>query len=491
MRFTRLYMATAAVSLVACAKQPTTTPADSQTTDQSWRKTTPEPLAERPFVVPEPVSGTLSNGIQVVMVENHEVPLVYVRLTLNVGGFMDPADRPGLASVTMDMLNEGANGQSAAEISAALAQLGSSLGSSAGSDGAQVALTTLSSKLEPSLDLMTHVALQPDFPADDWELMQSKLLQDLEAQKKDPNSINSRAWSKLLYGEQYLGHHPTSDGYTDMTTEDMKSWYDAYFDPSQAIILVGGDTTLAEIQPLLEARFGSWEADAQADPAIVLPTTDNLPEQQGGTIYLIDSPGAAQSVIRAGTFVGNRLDSDYADFTLANHVIGGQFSARINLNLREDKGWTYGARSWTTYNHLPGLWSVRTSVVTPHTKDAVVEIIGEIDRSLGESPITQDELSRSIEGMLGTRPLSFEKPDFLLDQTKNIHRYGLPKDWLATHDARFREVNLEQAQQAWNQHISTEKMTWVIVGDLATIQPSLAELGLPMVQIDADGQPVP
>ena len=107
MRFTRLYMATAAVSLVACAKQPTTTPADSQTTDQSWRKTTPEPLAERPFIVPEPVSGTLSNGIQVVMVENHEVPLVYVRLTLNVGGFMDPADRPGLASVTMDMLNEG------------------------------------------------------------------------------------------------------------------------------------------------------------------------------------------------------------------------------------------------------------------------------------------------------------------------------------------------------------------------------------------------
>ena len=224
-----------------------------------------------------------------------------------------------------------------------------------------MALTTLSSKLEPSLDLMTQVALQPDFPADDWELMQSKLLQDLEAQKKDPNSINSRAWSKLLYGEQYLGHHPTSDGYTDMTTEDMKSWYDAYFDPSRRSFPLAAIPRSPKFSRSSKPN-GSWETDAQAIPQSFFQRRTTYPNnrvERFTSSIVLERPISH----RAGTFVGNRLDSDYAAF-LANHVIGGQFSARINFNLRKTKD---GLRC--LLDHLQPSTrslSVRTSVVTPH-----------------------------------------------------------------------------------------------------------------------------
>jgi zinc protease len=189
--------------------------------------------------------------------------------------------------------------------------------------------------------------------------------------------------------------------------------------------------------------------------------------------------------------VCSRTDDDYAAFTLANHVIGGQFSARINLNLREDKGWTYGARSSTSHNHLPGVWSVRTNVVTEHTGDAVQEILAELSGSLSDRPITLEELERSKDSMLGTWPLSFEQPSYLLDQTRDIDRYGLPADWLSGNEARFRSVSIEHARESWASHIVPDNLTWVIVGDLEQIHPQLSDLGIRMVKIDANGSTQP
>jgi zinc protease len=492
-----LELSLVSLALLACPRQtPEITPEPPASEETSaWRNTPPEPLEARPFVLPEPVEGSLSNGIPIVVVENHEVPLVYVRLTLDVGGYMDPSDLAGLASVTMDMLNEGAGEWSAAELSTELRRMGSSLGSSAGNDGAQVGITCLKSQLEPTLDLMASVALHPNFPDADWDLMRSKRIQDLKASRKNPRQMNARAWSHLMYGDRYLGQLSNEAAYEGMSTELMADWHQRNLQPFNAILLVGGDTTLAKIQPLLEARFGSWGSGAESlnanglNPA--LPQVSDLPEHEGSTIFLVDSPGAAQSVIKVGTFVSSRLDQDYAAFTLANHVIGGQFSARINLNLREDKGWTYGARSRTWHNHLPGLWSVGTSVVTEHTADAVVEILAELSASLGDRPISADELERSKDGILGTRPLSFEQPGYLLDQTRDVVRYGLPSDWISTYEDRFRSVDLEQAQAAWANHINPDALTWVIVGDLEIIRPQLEELMVAMVEIDANGIPLP
>ena len=254
------------------------------------RTVKPEPLAPRAFQLPAIVEGELSNGISVAVVENHEVPLVYVKVIFEAGSWLDPVDQPGLASVTLDMLNEGAAGKSAEEISSAGRQLAATLGTGAGLDGSTVSLKSLRTNLEPSLDLMADVILRPDFPDDDWAIIQQQRIQNLDAARQDPTRIARRAWNHLMYGDTYAGNLTTADSYSAMTTDDMRQWYTANLDSGEATILVGGDITLAEVQPMLEARFGSWPA--LPDEAVMLPTADGLPAHEATTIYLIDKPGA-------------------------------------------------------------------------------------------------------------------------------------------------------------------------------------------------------
>lgn len=454
------------------------------------RTTQPAPLAKRDFTLPAPQEATLSNGLRVVLVENHEVPLVYVNLVNTQGGWTDPAGRRGLASATMDMLNEGAGKRDAARISADLREIGASLGTSAGLDGSGVSVQVMKKNLDPALDIMADVALRPTFPKSDWELMRKKRLADLEAAEQDPSQMAARAWNHLMYGDAYAGLLTNASAYRRMRTSDMKKWWQVHMVPSHSMVLVGGDTTLEEIIPALEDRFGAWK-----DPRRVAqhdkPTVDALPSFDESTIFLVDKPGAPQSVVRGGLFVGDELDADWAAFDLANLAVGGQFTARINMNLREDKGWTYGARSSASHNYLPGLWSTGASIVTPHTADAVVEILAEVRGALGDMPVTADELEAARGGLLGTWPLSFENPGYLLDQAATMWRYDRPDDWLSGRIARYEAVTLEEANAAFRAHVDPTKMVFVIVGDAATIAGPLAEqTGLPVVRIDASGRPV-
>jgi len=483
-RSTTIALSLNAAILAGCGEK--TPPQAAAAVD--YHATMPDPLAPRDFQLPDPVRGELSNGIPVVVVENHEVPLFYVQVALRPGGWTDPADRAGLASVTMDMLNEGAAGMSAAEISSAARRMGSSVSAGASLDGATVGASGLSDKLPGTLDLLAKVALQPDFPDADWELMRKKRLQALQAARQDPNNIANRVWARLGYGDSYAGHLDSEASYNAIDTAQMRAWYDAFVVPANAMILVGGDTTLAEIQPLLEERFGSW--DAEGTPLPAQPAADALPAQPDTTIFLVDKPGAAQSVLRVGGFVGSQLDSDHDAFTLGNMAVGGQFTARINMNLREDKSWTYGARSWTIDNYLPGRWQVGTSVFTPTTADAVSEIMRELTESLGDRPVTQEELDNGRGYLLGTWPLRFENPGTLLGETVSMWRYGLPDDWITGSPDRMRAVTLDQARAAWAAHVDPAHLSILVVGDAATVQEPLQALGYPVQMLDAEGAPV-
>ena len=270
----------------------------------------------------------------------------------------------------------------------------------------------------------------------------------------------------------------------------MKKWWQVHLAPAHSMLLVGGDITLDEAIPLLEARFGAWK-----DPRRVArhdkPAVDALPSFEQSTIFLVDQPGAPQSVVKGGLFVGDELGEDWPAFDLANLAVGGQFTARINMNLREDKGWTYGARSGTAHNYLPGLWSAGGSIVTPHTADAVVEILAELNGALGDKPVTADELAAARGGTLGTGPLSFDTPGYLLDETASMWRYDRPDDWLSGRISRYEAVTLEQANAAFKARIDPSKLIFLVVGDAATIAGPLAEqTGLPVVRVDADGRPV-
>ena len=444
----------------------------------------PAPLEAPSFQLPELSKGELSNGISVAVSENHETPLVYVKVVFHTGTWT--SDNQNVARAALDMLNEGAGDLDAMGLSAAQRKLAAEISSGASLDGASVSLSSLKKNLEESISLLSTVVQQPTFPEKDWEILQKKYVQDLKAKQEDPNQIARDVFNGLSYGWQYSGRLNSVEQIQAVDTAAMKSWYTSYLTPSNASIFVGGDITLEEVQPILETHFGAWAATGKELPSI--PKASILPEKEASTIYLIDKPGASQSVIYSGHFVTERTHEQSEELFLANLAVGGLFIARINMNLREDKGWTYGARAGISNSHLPGLWRVSTSVVAEHTADSIQEIMKELQESQAARPITQEELDAGRGYMLGTNPLRYEQPNYLLNQMIDIERYNLPEDWFKTFPDRLRGVSLEQAQEAWNTHVDPSRMRIVVVGDATSLRESLADLGMPVVELDSKGQ---
>jgi zinc protease len=438
----------------------------------------PSALDVTDFKLPELQKGALSNGIPVIVSQNHEVPLVYVQMVFNAGSWVSNEENPNLASATMDMLNEGAGEMDAAGISAEQQRLAASINSSASLDGSSIFLSSLRKNLNDSLGLMATISLQPTFPEKDWEILQRKYVQDLKAKQEDPSTIAVNAMNFLMYGGKYAGVRNSSEQINAVSTTAMKEWYSKYITPNSAQIVVGGDVTLEEVLPMLETHFGSWSK--QSNPLPETPSPKNVPLRKSDkiTIYFIDKPGASQSVIRMGQFVNDRSAENHEELYLANLAVGGLFISRLNMNLREDKGWTYGARSWISYNHLPGLWTMSTSVVADKTALAVNEILRELRGSQLDHPIQQEELDASRGYILGTQPLKYENPNYLLSRTINIDRYKLPEDWYSNYNNRIREVSLESAQEVWNTLIDPSNLVILIVGDSASLLNSLQDLGL-------------
>ena len=455
----------------------------------AWRTQAPQPLPARPFQLPAAAEGKLKNGIPVSVVENHEVPLVYVRLVLEGGSWTDPDRRPGLAGATMDMMNEGAGTLDAGGLSLALRKVGASLSAGAGLDGSEISVSALADQLPATLDLLATVLLKPTFPASEWKILQSQRLSDLKSARSDPRRISDRIWRATLIGDQYAGRLSQEKSIEAMTVPEMRAWYGEWVRPELASLLVAGDTTLAEISPLLESRFGSWKGKGKA-PRVDRSPKKPLPTVEKTTIYLADKPGAAQSVVKVGHFVQPQTAPDQTDWQLADRMIGGQFVARINMNLREEKGWTYGARSGTWFSALPGLWSVEAGIVTAHTGPAVAEILRELKESLTTRPFTAAELATARGSLLGSFPLGYESPGTLLSQTLEMRRYGLPADWITGQPDRLRAATEASVQAAWARRIQPEKLAIVIVGDVATIRPQLEALQLPIVLVNDDGRPV-
>ena len=457
----------------------------------------PGPLEPRPFQLPEAKTATLSNGLEVLLVENHEVPLVYVNVVVRSGSATDYEGLEGLASVTLAMMDEGAADRSAEELSKAARKLGANVSTFAATDYAGTGLQVLGRNLEPGLDLLADVTLRPTFPTEDWEILQKRRVQDLAAAKSDPNRVAARVFYRAMHGDAYDGRLTSEDSYKAITPEQMRSWHSTHIRPDDALILVGGDTTLDVVVPMLEARFGGWQAPAEPAPRPEIPAQP--PAHPPGTVFLHHIPGAAQSVVNMGVFVMEQDAPEAADFLLANRAYGGQFMSRLNLNLREDKGWTYGARSGMEHSMRPDLWKMRASIVTPSTVDAISETFMEIEgmsrggeSASGEAfgPLDQAELDRVRDGMLYTWPLSFENPGYLLKERLQMWRYDLPEDWLTGNPDRLRAVTLDAALSAWTSHIEKDRLVIVVVGDAEVVGPGLSDLGLTVISVDADGVPL-
>jgi zinc protease len=471
-------------SLLACgAKDAPIEVAQEELVPSRTHSAKPGPLDAPSFILPELESGTLSNGMPVLVSNNSETPVVSVRIVFNTGEWN--SSNPQLANAAMDMMTEGAGEMDAGGLASAQKKLAASISSYAGLDGSAITLSSLKKNLNDSLGLLDIVVSSPTFPEKDWGLLKSKYTQQLIAAQQDPNSIARNVFDGLMYNNQYAGRRTVQGDVDSITLDQMKEWYSQNVIKEQASIYVGGDTTLSEVLPMLEAHFADFPSNETEFPD--LPSKSIIPEATSSTIYLVDSPGASQSVIYAGQFVSDRTDDDSEELYLSNMAVGGLFIARINMNLREDKGWTYGARSGISYNHLPGLFKVTTSVVAEHTANSLSEILMELRSSQAERPITQEELDSARGYILGTNPIRYENPSYLLSQMIQIGRYNLPSDYYSTYNDRLRSVSLEDAQNVWNGQIDPNQLTIVIVGDSSSLKEPLINLGLPVIDTNPDG----
>jgi zinc protease len=441
---------------------------------------------------PELQRATLKNGVELVLAERHEIPVVQVRLQFDAGYAADLGAKLGTASFTMAMLDQGAGKRSALELAAAIEAEGAQIGAGTGLDTATINLTALSDRLDSSMALLADVALRPAFADTEIERVRKQWLASIAQEKTRPQSIAYRLLPPLLYGEGHAYAIPFTGTGTEASVQainrdDLVAFHRAWLRPDNAQILVVGDTTLAEIVPLLEKHFGQWSA-----PDAPLPTKAMNPvERPDATrVYLVDQPGAVQANILAGLLVNSTAEDDSIVLDVANDVFGRSITSRLDMNLRESKGWTYGARSSSSSAKGQRPWIISAPVQIDRTAESIAEIRRELAEFVGDNPATSDELERVRNRRIRGLPGSYETGSAVLGAVSNIVSYGWADDQVVRDQQRVEQMTLDEVRAA-SAMLDVDALTWVIVGDLDKIEGPVRELGLgEVVVLDADGNPL-
>jgi zinc protease len=432
---------------------------------------------------PEVQRATLSNGLEVVLAERSDLPLVRMQLLVDAGFAADPATRPGLASMTANMLDEGTESRSSLEISEELALLGASIGSGANLDLNTVSLSALKENLAPSLELYVDVVQNPSFPESELERQRRQRLAGIQQEKARPMSMAMRSLPPLLYGTDHAYSQPltgsgTAASVQAMTRQDLQGFHQTWYLPDNSTLVVAGDVTLAELMPQLEAAFGGWkQGNAPAKNLAIVSAPS------AARVFILDKPGAPQSVVLAAQLIPPTANPDEVAFETMNTVLGGAFISRINMNLREDKHWSYGASSfaWDAAGQRP--FVVYAAVQTDKTAESLQEIRNEIEAIRGPRPVTEDELTKAVDNITLSLPGSWETINSVSGSLTEIVRFGLPDDHFDTYADEIRGVSAEEASAIARQFLDPERMVWVVVGDRAEIEDKIRELGFGEVQV--------
>jgi zinc protease len=435
---------------------------------------------------------TLSNGLQVIFAERPSIPQVDFRLLVDAGYAADQFAAAGTDSMTLAMMDEGTKTRNALQISDELALLGAELETGSNLDMSSVSLSALKENLDKSLDLYADVILNPSFPPEELERLRKQRLAQIEQEKVRPVTMALRVFPALLYGKGHAYGNPLTGSGTEetvqkMTRDDLVKFHDEWFKPNHATLVVVGATTLAEIQPKLEKLFASWKP---GDVPTKNVSTVALPEKS--RIYLIDRPGSIQSVILASHIVPPKANPQEIAIETMNTVLGGDFTSRINMNLREDKHWSYGALTllWDARGQRPYL--VYASVQTDKTKESLGEIQKELNGIQGNKPVTEKELDRAKASETLTLPGQWETMSAVGNSIDEIVRFGLPDDYFNTFSQRVRALGLDDVNGIAKKVIHPGNLVWVVVGDRAKIEPGIRELNIGEVSLmDADGNVIP
>jgi zinc protease len=457
---------------------------DPKVSDTPADRNAPPATSQAPELkLPKLERTTLANGMKLVLAERHEIPLVNFRLMIDSGYAADQFAAPGAAALVATLLDQGTRTRNALEISEQLAQLGANMGTSASLDSIRAGLSTLKSNLDPALEIYADVVLNPSFPQADFAREQKQQLAAIEREKTEPNSMAMRVLPALLYGKDHAYAEPWTGSGTPatvakLTRDDMVKFHAAWFKPGNATLVVVGDTTMAEIRPRIERLFAGWKAGDTPKKNVAQVT---LPERT--VVYLVDKPGAEQSVILAGNLAPPKNNPAEIAIQSMNDILGGDFGARINMNLREDKHWSYG-----TWSFLPGAkgqrpFMVYAPVEADKTKESLVELNKELRGLLADHPAKAEELSRVQTSQTLRLPGSRETIDQVMSSIEDLVEYALPEDYYQTFAAKVRALTLGDIAKSAANVVHPDKLVWVVVGDRAKIEAGIRELGLGEVRI--------
>jgi zinc protease len=447
----------------------------------------PEPAPEPAFTPPMPVRHQLSNGMGIAVVERRGAPIVSFALVLRAGAVSDPEDLPGLASFTAQMLMEGTEGRTSLEIANAAEFIGARVSSDARREYTLLSSETLTKHFPTALELIADLVKRATFPEHELERVRREHLTDLRRGKDDPTTVAERLVAGLVFSKDSgYGHYlfGTEASAAALSRDDLQKLFRGVYTPGRATLVVVGDTNLEEVTQQAQDLFGDWTGDGVYVPQEAIDANGSMPAT---TIYLVDQPGAAQSVIRALQPTIPRKHPDYFGLTLVNYVFGGQFSARLNQNLRQDKGYSYGYNSSVHWYQGTSLVSAGGSVQTEVTKESVQETLKEFHEIRGGRPITEEELDAAKAGILQGYPASFERSGMVLNHLIQLLVFDLPDDYFETVGPSITAVSLEDAHRIASERIKDDCIQLLVVGDREKIESGLRELGIPIVLLDSDG----
>lgn len=466
-------------------------PTDFRTTAKLDRSKEPDPGSPMPLKLPELQKAKLSNGLNVVLAERHGAPVVNFTLMVDGGYAADPSDGPGTASFSQAMLEEGTPTRDSLKIGEELESLSANFTATSNLDWSLVNLNTLKTTMDRSLDIYADLILHPAFPQKEFERLQKERVAGIKREKVTPQSMALRVVPQLIYGKGHPYALPftgtgTEASVAKMTREDLAKFHETWFKPNNATLLIVGDTSLSEMQPKLEKLFASWK------PGDV-PHRDvpQVPETGKDVVCLIDRPGSGQSVIFGAQLAPPLNNHDALALQLVNDIFGGKFSSRINMNLREDKHWSYGVRTIIPPARGQRPYVSISAVQADKTKESMVELVKEYNGIVGDKPITADELRDEQTNTTLGLPGTFETVQQLSGAYGTILQNDLSEDYYNTFTEKALALAPDSANEIAKKYIQPSHLVWVVVGDMSKVESGIRSLNLGDVhKIDADGNPV-
>lgn len=440
----------------------------------------PAPAEPRPYHFPRFEHRVLANGMRLIVAPVSKLPIATVLLLAEGGAVADPEGREGVAQLTAQLLLEGSEHVDGASLTEQLELLGASAGASADWDVAVVRCTALVENLPRALEILGGVLRAPAFPEREVERLKAERISDLLQLRADPGALADETFARVLYapGSRYALPAGGNERTVQATVRgDIERFYRERYRPEAMTVIVAGAMTADESEQLIGRLFGDWRGAAPETPR-----TDDRPASRSRRVHLVGKPEAPQSELRIGHVGVPRAHPDYFPIVVMNAILGGLFSSRINLNLREAHGYTYGAHSGFDWRRHAGPFGADTAVKTDVTDAAIREILGEIDR-MRDTPVTDEELSLATSYLDGVFPIRYESTDAIASAIANLVVYGLGDDWLDRYRDRVRAVTRDDVQRAAREHLRPDELQVVVVGDPAVVRGKLEQLGIGSVEI--------